>query len=259
MNDSVSLSHRFYRFLLRAYPPSFYAEYGDEMALTFRDSCRAEYRQHGALGVIGKWAETVPDFVVSVADEHSQEEFQMAKTTLIRGLAIAGLIGGALWIAFSVLANMRPAGVPGGAYRDVDDLTPFLLFGVGLGAAGLLGIYLRPARSWPTPSRFMLLLAVAAGLWTAFSPLFTTNFFVMLAGFLVQIGGLSLAGLMLLAQPATRQWAILFIALAVTMFMFNTEDSRALFGAVAGILNIALFALLLGGSLNRQSEPPLAA
>src|SRR3990172_6934335 len=49
MNDSVSLSHRLSRFLSRAYPPSFYAEYGGEMALTFRDSCRAEYRQHGAL------------------------------------------------------------------------------------------------------------------------------------------------------------------------------------------------------------------
>lgn len=135
----------------------------------------------------------------------------MAKTNLIRGPAIAGLIGGALWIAFSVLANMRPAGVPGGAYRDVDDLAPLLLLGLGLGAAGLLGIYLRPARGWPTPSRFMLLLAAAGGLWAAFSPLFTTNWGVMMSGAWVHVG----------------------------------------------ILDIALFALLLGGSLNRQSKPPV--
>ncbi len=256
MNDSVSISQRFYRFLLRAYPPSFYAEYGGEMALTFRESCRAEYQRRGALGVIGKWAETVPDFVVSVADEHLQEEFQMAKTTLIRILAVAGIVGGALWIAAGIMLFMRAPGGPGG-YRESNDLTPLLLFGVGLSSAGLLGIYLRPAGSWPTPSRFLLLLAVAGGLWTTFSPLFTTNFFVMLAGMLVQIGGLSLVGLMLMAQPATRQWAILFIALAVTMFMFNIEDWRALFGAVAGILMIAISALLLSGSLNRQSEPPV--
>jgi len=41
------------------------------------------------------------------------------------------------------------------------------------------------------------------------------------------------------------------------MFMFNIEDWRALFGAVAGILMIAISALLLSGSLNRQSEPPV--
>lgn len=256
MNDSVSLSHRFYRFLLRAYPPSFYAEYGDEMALTFRDSCRTEYRQHGALGVMGKWAETVPDIIVSMADEHSQENFQMAKTTLIRVLAVAGIVGGALWIASGVMLFMRAPGIPGG---EADYLLPLIAFGPV--TAGLLGVYLHPARSWPIASKFTLLLAVAGGLWATFIPLFITNFWlVMMLGFLVQIGGLSLVGLMLLAQPATRQWAILFIALAVTMFMLNGEENwRGLFVAVAGILYIALFALLRGGSLNRQSEPPLAA
>ena len=181
----------------------------------------------------------------------------MAKTNLVRILAVAGIVGGALWIAAGVMLFMRAPGIPGGAYRNTDDLTPLLFNAFGLGAAGLLGIYLHPARSWPTPSRFMLLLAVAGGLWAAFSPLFTTNWGVMMSGAWVHAGGLSLAGLMLLAQPATRQWAILLIALPVTMFMFNTEDWRALFGAVVGILDIALFALLLGGSLNRQSEPPI--
>ena len=249
MNDSVSLSHRFYRFLLRAYPSSFYAEYGDEMALTFRDSCRAEYRQHGTLGVIGKWAETVPDFVVSLADEHSQENFQMAKTNLIRGLAIAGLIGGALLIASGVMQFMR-----------APDNTALIFIAIGLVSAGLLGIYLHPAGSWPTASKFTLLLAVAGGLWVMFIPLVITHFwYVMMLGLFVQMGGLFLVGLMLLGQPATRQWAIVFIALAAAMFMVNGEENwRGLFIAVAGILDIVLCALLLGGSLNRQSEPPLA-
>jgi hypothetical protein len=256
MNDSVSLSHRFYRFLLRAYPPSFYAEYGDEMALTFRDSCRTEYRQHGAIGVMGKWAETVPDIIVSMADEHSQENFQMAKTTLIRVLAVAGIVGGALWIASGVMLFMRAPGIPGG---EADYPLPLIAFGPV--TAGLLGVYLHRARSWPSASKFTLLLAVAGGLWATFIPLFITNFWiVMMLGFLVQIGGLSFVGLILLAQPATRQWAILFIALAAAMFMLNGEENwRGLFVAVAGILYIALFALLLGGSLNHQSEPPLAA
>ncbi|MBI3244697.1 MAG: hypothetical protein HYZ49_20655 [Chloroflexi bacterium] len=259
MKDSVSLSHRLYRFLLRAYPPSFYAEYGDEMALTFRDSCRAEYRRHGAAGVIGRWVETVPDFIVSVLDEHSQENFQMAKTNLVRILAVAGIVGGALWVAFSVILFMRPPGIPGGASQEASDFTPLLLFGVGLGTAGLLGAYLRPGRQWPILSRLMLLLGVAGGLWAVISPAFTNSFYIMLAGFLVQVGGLALAGLLLLAQSASRQWAVLFIGLAAAMFMFNTEDWRALFGVVAGALVIAISAQVLDGSLNGQNEPPVAA
>ena len=259
MNTPVSLSYRLYRKLLRAYPPGFRAEYGDEMARTFRDECRAHYRQRGAAGVLGQWVETVPDFVVSVVDEHEQENFQMAKSTLRRVLAVAGLVGGALWVAYSVLLSLRAPGVAGGAYRETDDLGLLLALATGLAAAGLLSVNLGPARPWPVVTRGFLLLAAAGGLWTAFSPLFTENWMVFVAGYLVMMLCLMIGGFTLLSAPANRRWAVLFIIWAASMFLFNTEDWRALFGIVTGILAVATSALALSSALNRQSEPPVAA
>ena len=146
--DPVSLSHRFYSLLLNAYPPGFQSEYGQEMARVFRDSCRADYRQRGAVGLVGQWTATLPDLVVSLADEHPREGFQMAKTNLIRVLTLAGIVGGALWIAAGVLLWTRPPGLSAG-YREADDLMPLLFLGMGCLAAGLPGIFLGPGRQWP--------------------------------------------------------------------------------------------------------------
>lgn len=259
MNGFVSLSLRLYRALLRAYPPSFRAEYADEMALTFCDECRARHLRNGAAGVVGEWVVTVPDYLVSVVDEHAQENFYMAKTNLVRLLALAGIVGGALWIAFGVILSMRAPGIPGGAYRQADDVAPLVIFGVGLVSAGLLAVALRPARMWPVVTRGLLLLAVAGGLWVSASSFFTSNFLVFLAGFLGQSAGLALAGLSLLRSAARRPWAVLLVALAASMFLFNTEDWRAVFGVAAGILVIVISALALSRALDRQSEPPVAA
>jgi hypothetical protein len=259
MGNSVSTSTRIYGWLLRLYPSRFRLEYGNEMATVFRDLCHDEYQHNGALGVIGVWAETVPDLVVSVSDEHAQEDFQMAKTNLIRVLAIAGIVGGALWIAFGVLANMRPAGVPGGAYRATDDLlTLFFLGALGL-AAGLLGVYLHSAGRWATPPRLTLLVSLAGVAWSfATTVIFKTNFYVWVGGWFTFMLGALFTGLLLIANPTARQWAALFITLAVTTFLFNFEDWRVLFGVVAGIVVIVISALTLSSSLNRQSGPPIA-
>ena len=259
MNDAVSLSQRLYRGLLRAYPPSFRSEYGDEMALTFRDACRAAHRRGGAAGVLGQWVETVPDFVVSVVDEHAQEKFQMAKTNLARLLSVAGIVGGAMWIAFGVLQFIRTPGVTGGASRQADDPGLLLVLALGLVSAGLVGVAMRPARDWPAAARGLLLLAVAGGLWTPLTSLLTENWFVLIAGYFVMVIGLAIGGLLLVTSPAHRRWAALFVALGATMLLFNTEDWRALFGVVTGILAIVVSALALSSALNRPSEPPVAA
>lgn len=53
---SAALAERIYRFLLRAYPPAFRAEYGREMVLLFRD----QYRE-GDARTLGFWAAVIWD------------------------------------------------------------------------------------------------------------------------------------------------------------------------------------------------------
>jgi len=53
-------AERFYRLLLRAYPPDFRAEYGREMVLVFRDQCR-----DGDVRTLGFWVRVVWDVVCS--------------------------------------------------------------------------------------------------------------------------------------------------------------------------------------------------
>lgn len=259
MTGWLSFSTRVYRSLLRLYPSRFRAEYEAEMARVFRDACRDQYQQHGALGVAAVWAETVPDIVVSVTDEHAQEEFQMAKTNLIRMLAIGGMVGGALWIAFSVLANMRAPGTLGGDYRNADDLLPLFFIGaLGL-AVGLLGVYLHSAGRWTAPPRLTLLVSLAGVAWSfASTVIFKADFYVWIGGWITFMLGTLSTGLLLIANPTTRQWATLFVALAITTFLLNIEDWRVLFGAAAGIVTIAISALVLASSLSRRSEPPVA-
>jgi hypothetical protein len=259
MNRMVQLSHRFYCALLRAYPPNFRREFGHEMALVFRDSCRAAHRRRGGVGVLGQWGQTIPDMVVSVVDEHAQENFKMAKASLVRLLAGAGIVGGALWIAFGVLTALRPPGIPGGMYRDVDDIAPLLIAALGLGAAGLLGVVLAPGRGWHVATRVFVLLAAGGGLWSAVSPLFTDLWYVMIAGYMLQMLCLVGAGSTLVGAAATRSWAILFIVMALSMSSFNTEDGRAWLGVAVGALAIVISALVLGDALGRRAEPPVAA
>src|SRR6266436_4182136 len=49
-------AERFYRLLLRAYPPEFRAEYGGEMVLLFRDQCR-----ESDVRTVGFWARVLWD------------------------------------------------------------------------------------------------------------------------------------------------------------------------------------------------------
>ena len=181
----------------------------------------------------------------------------MAKTTLVRGLAIAGVVGGALWIAFSVLANMRPAGIPGGGYRDVDDLIPLIGIAWMLLSLGLIGLYLRHSERWPVAAKAMLIIGALGGTEVFLCFLLNIGWPAWVFGWFGLIGGVLLSGLALLALPAERSWAILLITIALGLFIFNFEDWRVLFGALAGIFIIVLSALLLVGSLYRQSELPI--
>jgi hypothetical protein len=62
---ALRLSARAYAWLLRAYPVSFRAEFGGEMALVFSDCCRAAWRCGGPLGVWLLLGRTLLDMLAS--------------------------------------------------------------------------------------------------------------------------------------------------------------------------------------------------
>jgi hypothetical protein len=62
---ALRLSARAYAWLLRAYPASFLAEFGGEMALVFSDCCRDAWRCGGSPGVWRLLGRTVLDVFVS--------------------------------------------------------------------------------------------------------------------------------------------------------------------------------------------------
>src|SRR5438093_1540589 len=136
--DPIGASLRAYERLLRLYPPRFRAEFGEEMSRVFGDACRDGYRHGGTRGVAGVWLQTVPDVVVSVVDEHAEEDFAMARTQLARILSVGGMIAGALWIAYALFANMRAPGILNGPSRDLDDIGPLFYAGFPFLAASLI-------------------------------------------------------------------------------------------------------------------------
>jgi hypothetical protein len=225
------------------------------MAQVFRDSCGEVYRRRGGIGIVSRWLETVLALVVSVVDEHSQENFLMARTTLIRGLALAGLVGGALWVAAGVIGVLSGAGR---SLAGFDDLRTLFALGLGFGAAGLFGLYLHATGQWPARARLVLLAAAGLGVWAFVVSFFVTSLWVMLAGLLAQAACLGLIGPMLWSQPLARHWVAACLLQAMAMAAFSIPGWQAFAGAAAGIFAVLLSAQLLGESLNPRREPPLA-
>jgi hypothetical protein len=62
---ALRLSARVYAWLLHAYPASFRAEFGGEMALVFSDCCREAWRSRGSPGVWRVLGRTVLDMLAS--------------------------------------------------------------------------------------------------------------------------------------------------------------------------------------------------
>jgi hypothetical protein len=68
---ALGASERAYRSLLRAYPRELRDEYGDEMALSFRDLCREELEEHGGTGLAALWVRTLPELLYTAFKERS--------------------------------------------------------------------------------------------------------------------------------------------------------------------------------------------
>ena len=117
---ALRLSASAYAHLLRAYPASFRAEFGGEMALLFSDCCRDEWRSAGPAGVCRLLARAALDTLVSAPPLWAErlEETMKGHSADRRwgfwladhGLAIGGLALLAVGAATSWWAMSRWAG-----------------------------------------------------------------------------------------------------------------------------------------------------
>src|SRR5215213_5054505 len=85
---AVGASERAYRSLMRAYPREVRDEYGDEMALCFRDLCREELEDRGGMGLAAMWGRTLLDLLYTALKERST---MLARNTYrsVLGIAVA--------------------------------------------------------------------------------------------------------------------------------------------------------------------------
>ena len=95
----VSCFARLYATLLYLYPEKLRAAYGQQMRLTFREACRAAYRQNGLVGLLALWLPTLMDLLKSALEERARQgEIIMLKERL---MALAGpltIVVGALML-----------------------------------------------------------------------------------------------------------------------------------------------------------------
>jgi len=61
-------SLRCYRLLMKLYPQTFLAEFGDSIDQAFRDSLRDAFRTRGNWGVALLWFRIIPDFIFSIVE-----------------------------------------------------------------------------------------------------------------------------------------------------------------------------------------------
>ena len=134
---AISLSEKFYRRLLRAYPEDFKDRYGAEMALVFRDLCREELGRHGAWALAVLWARTLIETVFAVLEQRGGTLARQVSPgrwpTMPRRGGAAAIVGGLLMI-FQLL------GVLGSGYFLAADIQLLLM-------VGLLGFWALLART----------------------------------------------------------------------------------------------------------------
>ena len=98
LRGQLLVSERLYMTLLYLYPKQFRAAYGQHMRLTFRDACRAAYRQNGAGGLLALWLPTLLDLFKSALEERARQgAITMSK---VRLTALAGpltILVGSMW------------------------------------------------------------------------------------------------------------------------------------------------------------------
>jgi hypothetical protein len=182
----------------------------------------------------------------------------MNPNQISRGLALAGLVGGAILVAFGLLAALRPAGVLNGPSRDVDSLIPLLALGL-LGAAALCAWLYWRRSEWPRAARLSLLAAALGGLEVVGCWALNIGWPWWVIGYLALGLALLVAGAVLLAlSPAARAEGVLCALAGLSLLLTNFEDARVLLLAAAGVWLIALAGRSLMGAARAAGGPQTA-
>jgi hypothetical protein len=67
-------SVRIYDLLLKFYPKSYRAEFGEEMKYVFSETLKETYDEKGETGIVGLWARTVVDTCKSLFRQHLEDQ-----------------------------------------------------------------------------------------------------------------------------------------------------------------------------------------
>lgn len=235
------------RALLALYPPAWRRRYATEFAALLDE-------QRPSLGL-------VLDVVLGAIDAHLDPQLadegetslrRRMKDVVMKSLrsstaltktvaAAAATVGGLILAGVAAAAAARPEG-RSGAYRQTDDLGPFVLVsvmfiaiaaaalsrsGLARGASGLVGAGL----SGLGTAAVLVVIAyavVTGGLGSLW--------WVLFLGFLLLVAGSAVTGAALAAAraiPAPTAYAL--IATALAFLFFNTEDARAWLGVPFGL------------------------
>ena len=205
-------AERFYRLLLRAYPPEFRAEYGGEMVLLFRDQCR-----ESNVRSLGFWARVLCD-VARSAPTLRMEAWRENNRTMEVTMKVAAILTGLLGV-FGI-ANAAVEWVAGS--KGANDGTYVLAVVLGvfasvllLGAAVAILLQTRWGRQ---PARLALVVSVV--LFVAARLLFPwMSYFSQLVGF-----GLPVAFLIALYWPRKPSMTA---GLGALMLVFGLSASAA--------------------------------
>jgi hypothetical protein len=145
---SVESSVRVYKVLIKAYPASFRGEYGDEMALVFREQIIDAVRQRGAVGLITAWLRVLGDLARSAPEEHFQE---MQRRIEMKNAALAILSVVVAAIAYVVIFFVGEVGMLGLTLDSPGPIRGIAFVAILILSAFLAGLILADVKPFFTP------------------------------------------------------------------------------------------------------------
>ncbi|HSA57524.1 MAG TPA: ADOP family duplicated permease [Gemmatimonadaceae bacterium] len=133
MNEErwLRISERWFRLLVRLYPPDFRDEMGDALIETYRDRCRAALRRGGVPALVGLWLRALVDSLRNGPGEHARpavrwrrsgnwgRDAQMTLRRMVRApVFVASMVGtltvglGAFAVVYTVVHKVLIAPLP---------------------------------------------------------------------------------------------------------------------------------------------------
>lgn len=195
----VVLSVDVHRLLMAAYPSKFRSEYGPLMSQVYRDECLTTHREGGLAGMLGLWARTIIDLVMTVVGEHMQKEAHMTKSNFIRWSGWA-LIGSGILFPLAFLASMLDTVTS----NQIEPGVLGIIFGAALLGIGMLGLRSRYGKRTGPVGSGLLLVGAIAGI--VGSVAMVVNWWVFVGSVMLTFACLALFGGVTLKTRPFARW-----------------------------------------------------